>query len=209
MIKLDDQLVWITADRPRNLAAASGNPLVAGEAPATGATGASGISSAPVLLLVLDEVLAVELLGRVPYAHPELRGAGTALGRLGEDRFPGRGDTELADRPSVHFGEPDAHRRRRRCGQVVVEQLPDEEFVAVDVLLGAERGEVVLDAQDLAVVRDADQEGSALGVEEAAHRLDQDLPEPRIVLLGVDVPPSAGLELRGLRLARGDEVTDG
>ena len=69
--------------------------------------------------------------------------------------------------------------------------------------------EVVVEAEHLAVVSDTDEQRPALGVEEAAHGLDDDVLHLRVGLLRVQVPACSRLELDRLRLAGGDQVPHG
>jgi hypothetical protein len=84
--------------------------------------------------------------------------------------------------------------------------LPQEQLVAVGVLFRARCGEVFFDTQNLTVVGNTAEQNAAFGVEKAALGLDQDLPELWVVLLGMNVLTSAGLELCSRRFAGGDQV---
>src|SRR3546814_20429157 len=70
-------------------------------------------------------------------------------------------------------------------------------------------GNVVVEADCLAVGTDADQQRSALGVEEARHGLHDGVLDGLAGLALAQVPSGGGLELDGVVLVIGDQLVDG
>src|SRR3546814_18070882 len=70
-------------------------------------------------------------------------------------------------------------------------------------------GNVVVEADGLAVGTDADQQRSALGVEEARHGLHDGVLAGLAGLALAHVPSGGGLELDGVVIVIGDQLVDG
>ena len=88
--------------------------------------------------LVFEHVVAVELLRGVAGAHPELRGAGAAFVGLGENRFARRCGCDNAYVCAGYGLKADADDASGRDREAVVEELAEEQLVAIPVPLGAE-----------------------------------------------------------------------
>src|SRR5271156_6434498 len=93
----------------------------------------------PVLLLVVNHVFAVELLGCVTDADPELgSGSAGAFRWLGEDWPSGGGDRDGAKLAALSGVESDADCLSGDDGQGGVQELPQVQFISVGIAFGAE-----------------------------------------------------------------------
>src|SRR5581483_163895 len=90
--------------------------------------------------------------------------------------------------------------------QVGANRIPEAQLEAVAVALRTEALEVLIEPENLAVVRDADQERASLAVHEGGERLGYYLRERLVHLIFTVVPAKRGLVLDAEALAAGDQV---
>src|SRR6266511_2199470 len=162
------------------------------------------------LLVLLDRPC------RVVQAHEEqlLLAELTALvgdRDLGLDRMARRIHMQPADVVAVHVVDRRRHVGRRGQPNRVLDQLVQvqEELVRVVLAFLAERGVVVLQAHDAAVVGDPDDQRPAeLRVEEGRDRLDRRSLDELALVAHLQVPSEGRLELQMLVLLAREELAD-
>ncbi|MCK6556883.1 hypothetical protein L6Q96_20235 [Candidatus Binatia bacterium] len=116
-------------------------------------------------------------------------------------------DDDAAEVFAVERVERDAELRGEVFADAVQQQIMEEQLVAVAALL-VDGLVVVLQADDRAVVADADEQGAAVAVEEGGDGLDDDLFELAVLLVVLQVPARRRLELDARPLALCQQSTE-